>query len=123
VLVTHPGQRNGQTFADGPIGWTERHDFSHYDTVYLWHEILHHFIKPTRPTMDVGNPAHAIIELLSDNELRVRLGGGPYPPFLGHPEDLPFQERLLPQWRTYLRQPRRDVLQFLTQAEAQFPSP
>ncbi|CAN0353217.1 unnamed protein product, partial [Phaeothamnion confervicola] len=44
VLITHPAQRNGVSFRENKILWTYRNDFPHYNTVYLWHEIMHKYI-------------------------------------------------------------------------------
>ncbi|MBX9686476.1 MAG: hypothetical protein K2X27_07225, partial [Candidatus Obscuribacterales bacterium] len=78
VVVTHPALHQGIN-SNGIICWTNRNDWPNYNTIYIWHEILHSFLP-------CGDIEHAVIQFLSDNELRVRLNGGSYPPFEGHPE-------------------------------------
>ncbi len=110
ILLTHPHQRNGGN-AGKQILWAYRNTWPHYNTVYLWHEILH-FYLPTHDT------AHAIIELVTDNELRVRLNGeGQYPPFEGHPELNQFRERMMDDWWQYLKSDTKDILKFITDHE------
>lgn len=123
VLITHPGQRNGMSFGETKILWTYRNDFPHFNTVYLWHEIMHKYIKASVRATFVDNPSHALIELITDNELRVRLGGPAYPPFEGHPQNEPYRQKLLPSWRAYLKQPDKDIFSFLKSAEALFQEP
>lgn len=58
----------GRNLGDGYIEWgiDKLHRFKNYSTVYLVHEVLHSLFKR-------NNVTHAIIELIADNELRVRL--------------------------------------------------
>jgi hypothetical protein len=116
VYVTHPSQTNGMNL-DGRILWTDRHDFNNYNTVYLWHEIMHSFIDSNPPIREHGHIEHAIIQLMTDEELRVRFNGGTYPPFIGHEELRPIEERLLPAWRSYLRKPHKDIRQLIASAK------
>jgi len=111
VQITHPSQRNGH--GGNPIGWTYRQDFPHYNTVYLWHEIMHSFIEADRHADAVVNVEHAVIQLLTDNELRVRFNGGTYPPLEGHKETVPMMERLLEDWRAYLAGAKKEIMEFL----------
>lgn len=109
ILLTHPHQRNGGN-AGRQILWAYRNTWAHYNTVYLWHEILHSYV----PGHDV---AHAAIELVTDNELRVRLGEGHYPPYEGHPELNELRDQMLDDWWQYLRAEQRDLRQFITEHE------
>ncbi|MBI4181406.1 MAG: hypothetical protein HY520_00360 [Candidatus Aenigmarchaeota archaeon] len=105
VWITHPSLKNGVYFGNQQIGWGHAEDFPHYTTIYLWHEILHSKL----PDED---HAHAVIQLATDDELRVRLNGGSYPPHMGHEEFFPEMDRLLPAWRNYLWAPSRDIRTF-----------
>lgn len=109
VFLTHPAQRNGRNLG-GPIAWSYRSLFPHYNTVYLWHEILHNFL-------DGGDVVHSVIELLADNELRVRLGGKAYPPLKGHKELRELKESLMPAWQRYLESHKKDIFQFIDEAK------
>jgi len=106
VYVTHPSQRNGKYYGDHRIGWGHHEDWPNYATVYLWHEVLHSYLG-------AGDLEHAVIQLVADEELRVRLNGGSYPPFMGHEYLKPLLERILPSWEKYLRQEQRDIRQFI----------
>jgi hypothetical protein len=115
VYITHPCQAAGHNNY-GKIFCTYRNDFPNYNTVYMWHEILHSYIT----FEDKGDYAaaerapHAVIQLVADNELRVRLNGGNYPPFEGHPYLNSTVDVLLPSWRAYLAQKeKRDILKYL----------
>jgi hypothetical protein len=64
----------------------------------MWHEILHfYWLKPKDE-----NLSHAIIELVTDNELRIRLNGGKYPPFVGHSWLEKIRRKIYPYWKKYL---------------------
>jgi hypothetical protein len=117
VYITHPSLKTGMNM-DGVILWTHRQDFPNYNTVYLWHEIMHSFIDSTERTKDEGELEHAVIELLTDHELRVRLNGGNYPPFIGHKQLHRLEKRLLPSWRTYLKSSDKNIMQFIKVANA-----
>lgn len=110
IYITHPSQRNGTSFGDHKIGWGHHEDWPHYAVVYLWHEILHTYIG-------ANDLEHAVIQLISDEELRVRLNGGMYPPFVGHGYLMPTTEKILPAWKRYLQQEERDIHQFIASLE------
>lgn len=96
VYMTHPNLRNGKYLGDGAMAWGNNERWPNYSTVYLWHEILHdHF--------DFNAIDHAIIELIADNELRIRLNGGDYPPFKGHEDLQGTKERLIEGWKNYVK--------------------
>jgi len=105
VYVTHPSLKNGLYLGQKRIAWGHHEDFPNYSTVYLWHETLHDKL----PKDERG---HAVIELATNEELRVRLNGGEYPPFVGHPHLTPLKEKLLPSWKAYLASPNRNILEF-----------
>ena len=97
VLLTHPAQKQGCFLREeNKILWAYRNTWPNYNTVYIWHEMLHGFIPG-------GELEHAVIQLISDNELRIRLNKGKYPPLEGHHHLKKLMRLLLPEWRTYLR--------------------
>lgn len=113
VYITHPGLLNGVYLPRiSVIEWSNRWEnqkderFLNYTTVYLWHEVLHSYFEH----MEI---AHVLIELITDNEMRVRLNGGIYPPFEGHNELEELRQNILPQWQAYLKSGRRDIIAFL----------
>jgi hypothetical protein len=65
-----------------------------------------------------GDPAHATIQLVTDNELRRHLSGADYPPYQGHEADVPIMQALTDHWKAYLSLPRRNVHAFVTEAES-----
>lgn len=97
VYITHPGVPNGKYLGNNTLMWRHQEKWDNYTTVYLWREILHSYFSP-------GNLNHALIELIADNELRVRLNKGTYPPFIGHDYLTPIKEKILPYWQTSLRE-------------------
>ncbi len=106
VLVTHPALNQGHN-SNGTICFTHRNDWPNYNTIYLWHELLHGFI----PENDLE---HAVIQLITDNELRTILNGGNYPPFEGHPYLTKLMELLLPDWQNYLKSKDPNVTDFIS---------
>ena len=115
VYMTHPLMANGSNYK-GKIFWTYRLDFPNYNTIYLWHEIMHLFIRPENEKDNKGSAEHAVVQYLTDNELRVRLNGGSYPPFIGHDFLRSLETALLPAWREYLAQPHKDIYTFVKTA-------
>ena len=96
VNMTHPSLRNGMYMGNDTITWGHTAEWDNYDTVYLWHEVLHSYL-------DRSDLSHALIQFIADNELRVRLNAGEtYPPFEGHKNLFPLMEMVLPHWRSYL---------------------
>ena len=81
------------------IVWGHTEDWPNYSIVYLCHELLHIFTykKYKDPKL-----MHALIELATDNELRVRLNGGKYPPFIGSPYLESIKRTIYPLWKQYL---------------------
>lgn len=71
--------------------------FPHYNGVYICHEILHH-----EKLLGSGISEHAVIQLATDNEMRKRLTGIDYPPFIGHPADVPNMTNFHLDWLCYL---------------------
>jgi hypothetical protein len=105
VYITHPSLKNGFNFRDGTIALGVTKPWPNYSVVYLWHEILHSYFE--RTDLD-----HALIELLTDNELRIRLNGGKYPPFIGHEFLEKLKYKILPYWRKYLKSKNKNIFEF-----------
>jgi hypothetical protein len=105
VIVTHPSLCQGMYLGNKRIAWGGADRWPNYSTVYLWHEIFHDLLGKS----DVS---HAIIELLTDNELRVRLNGGSYPPFEGHVNLNPLKEKILPYWQEFIKGDLRNIFAF-----------
>lgn len=115
VFITHPKVGNGRYIEPGKIIWGHEEDWPNYSIVYLLHEALHRFLKEGRYT-------HEIIELATDNELRIRLNGsGEY--FkegaleVGHSNLRETEKKLLPIWQKYLADKTQDIHQFLLSLE------
>jgi len=81
-------------------------DWPNYATVYLWHEILHSYIG-------YSEKEHAVIELITDEELRIRLNGSKYPPFAGHKYLAKIKQKILPRWKKYLKSKKRNIREFM----------
>jgi len=105
VFVTHPSLHNGMNWGNDTISWGHPEEWPNYTTVYLWHEILHSCLVRS-------DESHAIIQLLTDNELRIRLNGGRYPPFKGHEGLFPLMRKISPSWKQYLKSSDRNILEF-----------
>jgi hypothetical protein len=105
VYITHPSLGHGRSFQDGTITWGHNEDWQNYSVIYLWHEILHSYFE-------LSDLDHALIELLTDNELRIRLNGGKYPPFIGHENLEKLKYKILPYWRKYLKSKNKNIFEF-----------
>jgi len=102
VLVIHPVVGGGCYLSDSKIVWGHSEDWSNYSLVYLIHEALHAYF-------DGSKLAHALIELVADNELRLRLNrGGNYfvcdGEGVGHEHLRDLEQKILPAWKKYLKQ-------------------
>lgn len=119
VVITHPAIAQG-TSRYGNILFTDLsirpESFPNQNTVYLWHETLHHHLPPKYAGKKEIDVAHAAIELATDNELRVRLNKGSYPPLVGHEFLANGRELLLPSWRTHLSNGKKDIVSFINEA-------
>lgn len=105
VYITHPSMRNGRSWGNNIISWGCKEAWPNYSVVYIWHEILHTYF-------DRSEKSHALIELITDNELRAQLSGVTYPPFEGHADLAILKKKLLPQWKKYLKSAPRDIKNF-----------
>jgi len=107
------------THAEIPVGhalpglhvicWGHKEEFKNYHSVFLAHELLHFVLPPDQLEVD-----HALIELVADDELRLRLNGSRrYFQFQGHERLRPLKKRLMPHWQRYLRSKTGNTLTLL----------
>lgn len=109
VFITHPKLRNGSVVDDNAIVWGHSEDFKNYTTVYLCHELMHIMTKH-----DPSDITHAVIELMTDNELRIRLNRrGSYFSCPGHAYLRQLEKKLFPAWKTYLKRKDKNILRFI----------
>ena len=111
VYVIDPRVGGGSYLGNNKIFWGHKEDWSNYNVVYLAHEFLHTFIPS-------GEIEHCIIELATDNELRIRLNGeGEYfiegEKKVGHGYLKDKENYLLPFWKEYLINPDKDIYKFI----------
>jgi len=114
VYITHPGICNGSSMSPQMIFWGNKEWWPHYTVVYLWHEIFHDYF-------DLSGTSHAIIQLLTDNELRQHLSGEPYPPFEGHPGLIPQMKAYEPDWNEYLKKKEKNIFEFIELMKKKYP--
>lgn len=105
VYITHPSLKNGWNMGSNEISFGHNEDWSNYATIYLWHEILHSYFESSHFN-------HAVIELITDNELNNRLNGYKYPPLKGHKKLNDIEKKLLPLWKKYLQGGGNNILEF-----------
>lgn len=113
IFITHPEVGNGSNWGNGVISFGFNiNPWPYYTMVYLWHEILHDYF----PRDDFN---HALIQLITDNELRIRLGGGVYPPLEGHQYLVTQMENLLPMVKGYweISSPKENILEYISAIE------
>jgi hypothetical protein len=111
VFVVEPQIGGGAYLGDNTIYWGHAEDWQNYSLVYLVHEYLHTFIP-------VGDVEHSVIELATDNELRIRLNGkGGYfdanGEKVGHNNLQAFERSLLPRWKQYLDNKEKNIFEFI----------
>src|SRR3989344_574209 len=117
VFLTHPSLSNGIYIGNRRIAWGGPPVFENYNTVYLWHEVLHDD-EIIGTDSDIG---HAIIESVTDNGLRVHLNGGNHEPLVGHPHlDELRREIFDNDWQNYLASSPRDILAFKVEMEEKY---
>jgi len=109
VFVFHPHFSKGHASDKNYILWGHKEDWKNYSTIYIAHELLHIL---TNNRCKNKNLMHAIIELATDNEFRIRLNKkGKY--FregkfdVGHLELRKLEKKILPLWKKYLQNKNR----------------
>ncbi len=119
VIIVHPKLGCGRSYSKiKTIVWGHHEDWKNYSAVYLAHEILHLVFDYYKIPSD--NIGHSLIELISDNELRIYLNQkGKYfiekEKSVGHDWLRSSEKRILPYWKKYLKQKNRNILQFYKQ--------
>jgi hypothetical protein len=111
VLVVSNKMKNGYHLDKGVFAWGHSEDWPNYSMVYLCHEFLHDIIESSDLT-------HAIIELIADNEMRIRLNGyGEYlyinGKYIGHKNLLEMEKEMLPDWKNYLANKSNSIYDFI----------
>jgi len=109
IYITHPKLKNGLTISPKIIVWGHKEEWPNYSVVYLCHEILH-----TMFWGDNSKITHAIIELATDQELRIRLNNsGKYFEFSTHKNLVNLEKKIFPDWKKYLRDKNLNITQFI----------
>jgi hypothetical protein len=106
IFVTHPAIRNFRYVGNNKIACSYQGDYPNFNTISLWHHIL--LSKIFGPTIN-----QSILDLMCENELRIRLNGGEYPPLFGNEPMRKLTEMLLPDWKEYLKRDKRDLEAFV----------
>ncbi|MBD3366438.1 hypothetical protein GF360_03835 [candidate division WWE3 bacterium] len=110
VAVLAPELGNGINIGD-KILWGHTEDWENYSLVYLVHEALHSLFGKSELE-------HALIELIADNELRIRLNGGDVYHSVagdleGHASLLEIKKELLDSWNVYLESQNQNIYEYL----------
>ncbi len=97
----------GRHLGDHKIVWGHKEDWPNYSLVYLAHEYLHSMFS-------FSDLDHAIIELIADNELRIRLNhGGEYftceGKDVGHEYLCTIEKKIYGDWKKYLLDKKLNV--------------
>lgn len=109
VYLTHPQLNNGLSLDEHTLVWGHPEDFDNYSTVYLCHELMHILTN-----LDNSDIMHAIIELMIDNELRIRINNrGDYFEQPGHDVLVKLEKKILPDWKKYLERSDKNILEFI----------
>ncbi len=106
VYILNPANHIGRSLGNNTVAWGAPDEFHQYTTIYIWHEILHSYMK-------LNNISHSIIELATDNELRVRMNGGTMEPLIGH-DYLKDVRKILfdSDWNEYLNTKNTNLIEF-----------
>lgn len=101
VFINHPKTGGGQAYPENnAFRWGHSEDWPNYTVVYLAHELMHILTKKQQKDEKI---MHSLIELMTDNELRIRLsGGGEYFTIDGHAYIKELVRIILPIWKDYL---------------------
>jgi len=119
IIIVHPVLNKGHAvLKQNLIVWGHNEDWQNYATVYLAHEITHILFNHYKIKLD--NLSHALIELITDNELRIRLNQkGKYfregRKHVGHPGLRQMEKQILPSWCEYLQNKKKNLSLFLNQ--------
>lgn len=118
VIVFHPKLAEGRYLENKTIAWGHIEEWPNYSIVYLSHEFLHEVFGRSKIE-------HAIIELATDNELRIRLSnGGDYfyvddKPIV-HEELLSLEKKILPLWLEYLEEKEENAFKLIEELKQNY---
>lgn len=121
VLITHPNLRNGMAWLElNTICWGHKESWKNYSMIYLMHEALH-FVLDKK--LGKNHLTHSIIELISDNELRIRLNSeGKYfkekDAGVGHLFLHKLEKAMIPFWKKYLKNSTKNIVKFYNEASS-----
>ncbi len=120
IIIVHPLLRSGKVISKEFFIFGHPAEWSNYNTVYLTHELLHLLFDYYK--IPENKISHALIELISDNELRIRLNkGGRYfyseGKKVGHPFLKKIEKQMLPYWLNYLKRKQKNIIYFYKQLE------
>lgn len=120
VIIIYPKLKEGRVSSKKFIIWGHLEDWSNYTTVYLAHELLHVLFDYYK--LPQNELSHAIIELISDNELRIKLNQkGEYfregRKHVGHSYLRKIEKQILPYWFRYLKNKQRNIYSLCKQLE------
>lgn len=93
----------------GHLYGTDKENYPNYNSIYLTHEMLHIEIDYNKGY--VQTHCHSLIELLADNEIRLRLNGeGKYfdEKWQGHPKLQRYEELIYPYWILFINRQNPD---------------
>ncbi len=110
VYITHPDAEVGKYMGSNAILWGNGIACDIGISTGLWHEIMHSVVPA-----DALNIGHAVIELVTDNELAKRMNKHQtftYPPFRGWGRLAEIKQELLPKWEIYLRSGNKSIMRF-----------
>lgn len=105
IIITHPKLNQGHAFSkEKLIIWGHPENWENYSTIYIAHELLHILTEGKYKNFNI---MHGLIELATDNELRIRLNKrGKY--FqegkfeVGHKNLRGLEKKILPLWKNFL---------------------
>lgn len=111
ILVVSNKMKCGEHLGKGLITWGHSEDWNNYSLVYLAHEYLHDVFAS-------GEISHSLIELATDNELRLRLNKeGEYfyinKKLVGHEYLFETEKKILPYWQEFLKNKDKNAHEFL----------
>lgn len=117
VIIVPPFLNTGHSSWPNLIFWGHKEEFKNYSTIYLVHELLHIIFHNYK--IPTNKLSHSLIELIADNELRIRLNKkGKYfkenniPTC--HLELKKLETKMLSYWRDYLngKSESKDIVSF-----------
>lgn len=120
VFLVAPKICMGWYIGDKKILWGHTENWTNYSIVYLVHEYLHDLLG-------CNKLEHALIELIADNELRLRLNkSGDYfyinHKMIGHDFILELEKQIYNDWQDYLANQNVNIFEFVKVLNQKYPS-